>query len=278
MRYLIGFAAACVGGGCGPAVPPAQGGTTTGETATDVSTSGVWETTGSSPPTATGVDPQPGTTVTTSPPGTTGVDPGDETGWQTSTGGSSGDPDACGCPPVTEVAFEQIVDGWSAEQALEDFPPLTLPFYWHGLADTEPTTMTVSVAYAGGSVELGPGGDDGCNFLSGPCQSGFRIEVEVEMLSADGLLVGTFDGIVWAPDPDDGLSFVEGADVSLGQDQVNPSFLELPFQFEGMPVPPGELYARVDWGTANRFDEPSIQLQSFQRADAYLLGASFPPR
>lgn len=216
--------------------------------------------------------------MTTSPPGTSGVDTGDDTGWESYTGSSSGDPYACGCPPNTDVAFEEVVDGWSAEQALENFPPLTLPFYWHALVDAEPTTMTASVAYAGGAIELGPGGDDGCNFLSSPCLSGFRIEVAVEMSTADGRFAGTFEGVLQVPDPDEGLTFMQGLDVAMLPAQVEPPFEELPFEFEGKPVPLGDLYSRVTWGSESRFNEPTVQLQSIVRGDGYLLGSSYPPR
>jgi hypothetical protein len=53
------------------------------------------------------------------------------------------------------------------------------------------TTLHVHPEYEGGAVMNGPGGTDGCGFLSFPCDEAFVLEVRVDLVSDDGMVMGS---------------------------------------------------------------------------------------
>jgi hypothetical protein len=128
---------------------------------------------------ATAVDVTTAPPETTSPPDTTtSVD-------QSS---SSGEPFECGCPGPTPIGLDdKLPDGETAAELLAHFAELTLPLKWFAYGDAL-TTVHFAVEYRGGTLMLGPGGEDGCLFLSAPCGDGVQMEVVVVATTDDGWL------------------------------------------------------------------------------------------
>lgn len=187
---LVGLGAA----GCGPELVPSTedtgssgGGTTVSVTGVGGSSSGAHD----------------GSTTTTSPAdGTTGSSTtGDEVE------GSTTDPFACGCPDDTPVELDtQLGAGFTPAEALAVFQGLELPLRWVAYEGMSETVVHVDAAYVGGFVGEGPGGEDGCAFLSAPCNDGVAMDVELTFVTDDGALditvpariTGNIGGILYA--------------------------------------------------------------------------------
>jgi hypothetical protein len=164
---------------CGPSVnEPSSGGSGSSTSAGTTVGSSVGTTGGSSPVSSSGDST-----------GTTGT-----SGAVSSEGTSSGgDPYECGCPPSIEIGFdEELGRGLSAADALAAYGDRQLPWVWVAF-DGSPigTTLHLHPEYEGGSVINGPGGTDGCAFLSIPCAEAFIIEVGLDLVSDDGMVMGS---------------------------------------------------------------------------------------
>lgn len=118
---------------------------------------------------------------------------------------STTDPFTCGCPDDTPIDFEtELRAGFTPADALAVFQGLALPLQWQPYEGMPETILHIDAAYVGGAVAEGPGGDNGCAFLSAPCNEGVLMEVELTLLTDDGaldstvpaLLMGTPDGSI----------------------------------------------------------------------------------
>jgi hypothetical protein len=98
----------------------------------------------------------------------------------------------CGCPPDVPIDFDtELPAGFTPAEALAVFQDRELSMFWIAYEGMPETVLHVDAAYVGGSVAQGPGGEDGCNFLSAPCSDGVIMEVELTVLTDDGALAWT---------------------------------------------------------------------------------------
>jgi hypothetical protein len=180
--------------GCGPDIVPATNGSGAGSGTGTGGTAGSATSTGGP---SSGAHDGP---VSTSSPadGTTGSS-------TTGDGAESSTTDAftCGCPDDTPIDFEtELRAGFTPADALAVFQGLALPLEWTAYEGNPETVLHIDAAYVGGAVVEGPGGTDGCLFLSVPCTEGVSMEVQLTLLTDDGaldmtvpaLLMGTPDG------------------------------------------------------------------------------------
>lgn len=180
--------------GCGPDIVPATNGSGSGS-----STGGTAGSATSTGGPSSGAHDGP---VSTSSPadGTTGAS-------TTGDGAESSTTDSfmCGCPDDTPIDFEtELRAGFTPAEALAVFQGLALPLQWTAYEGNPETVLHIDAAYVGGAVLEGPGGTDGCLFLSSPCTEGVSMEVQLTLLTDDGALdttvpaqlVGTPDGTI----------------------------------------------------------------------------------
>lgn len=203
-RCRVWMIACCVVCACGPTVVVAD---------TDTGSGGGDDTFGS-----TSVGTSIGTTAGTSVGTSVGTTPDPSAGSDdTTTGGSSstttGDPFECGCPDDVVIDFQTPLErGFTPADALAVFDGLVFPaFAWVAYEGAPETVLHVEVTYQGGMVLQGPGGDDGCAFLTVPCDDGILMDVVVHITSDDGWLDWTLDGRIdgvpgenfhlWTPQP-----------------------------------------------------------------------------
>ncbi|MBC8072864.1 MAG: hypothetical protein IAG13_31370 [Deltaproteobacteria bacterium] len=206
-----------------------------------------------------GVDPDPSTTLTTSATTDTGstTDVVD-----TSSEGDSAE--GCGCPPNVPIEFDDMLErGFTPAEAIAEFDDATLAFEWIGYPEQPPTTLHLDVEYTGGAVAQGPGGSDGCMFLSGPCHDGVVMEVTLSLSTADGWLIWTtpaeLTGVVGERGYYVELSLAAYADVGASTG----SLAEQPLVVEGMPVTIEAL----------RFDAVRFELDGRFATGVWLMGS-----
>lgn len=108
------------------------------------------------------------------------------------------DPYECGCEPSVLVSVDhQVDDTHSAASVLASIEPQTVTWNWVSIPElAAPTTMTVSLSYDGGEILNGPGGEDGCSFLSSPCLSALLIPVTATVSSGDGALTASVTAVL----------------------------------------------------------------------------------
>ncbi len=183
--WLVGIALAIA---CGPEVvtPGAEHG--------DDSSSGPSGETGSPSTTiaeSTTVGPDPSTTIATTTTtdtttSTTEVDSSSDGGESTT------DPFECGCPPNVPIGLDDELErGYTPADALAQFDDRTLMFEWLAYGDQPNTTLHLDVEYTGGAIAQGPGGSDGCQFLSFPCDDGVVMDVVLTVSTDDGWVIWT---------------------------------------------------------------------------------------
>jgi hypothetical protein len=126
--------------------------------------------------------------VTTAAPESTTTDATTSSTTSVDESSSSGDPFECGCPDDTPIGLDhELPDGETVAELLAHFGSLTLPMAWIAYGDAT-TTVHFEVEYRGGALTLGPGGDNGCAFLSSPCNDGVQMEVVLVATTDDGWL------------------------------------------------------------------------------------------
>lgn len=142
--------------------------------------------TSASTSTATTVDPSDSTDASTA---------GDSAGSSDGASSSSGDPFECGCPEDVVIDFETPLErGFTPAEALAVVADLDFPgFVWIAHEGAPETILHLDVSYEGGVVRQGPGGSDGCLFLSAACDDGLIMDVVVHLTSDDGWLDWTAD-------------------------------------------------------------------------------------
>jgi hypothetical protein len=175
--------------GCGPAVTVPGDEHGDGSTGAPASDDGPPTTTVGSTAMGDSVDPDPSTTVMTTSPTSSSSEGGVDTSTE---GGSTTDPFECSCPPNVPIEFEDELErGFTPAQALAIFDDTSYDFYWTAYDGQPMTTLHLEVAYLGGPVAQGPGGSDGCQFISGPCDDGVVMDVELRVSTDDGWLIWT---------------------------------------------------------------------------------------
>lgn len=94
----------------------------------------------------------------------------------------------CGCPDDMPIGLDdELPDGRTPAEVLAEFTALNLPLEWFAYGDA--TTMVhIDVTYEGGELTVGPGGEDGCQFLSSPCSDGVQMDVRLVATTDDGWL------------------------------------------------------------------------------------------
>lgn len=166
---------ACVA--CGPSVTVSDGDTTT--TGTPTTSPG----TASTDASATAVD-----VTTAAPESSTTIEPTTSTTSTSADESSSTGEFECGCPEDTPIGLDdELPDGETAAELLARFDAISLPLTWFAYGDAT-TTVHIDVEYRGGAITLGPGGEDGCLFLSSPCNDGVEMEVVLVATTDDGWL------------------------------------------------------------------------------------------
>jgi len=194
--------------GCGPAVV-----TPGDEQGNDSSSGPVSETDSPSTTIADStVDPDPSTTIATTSPtsdattSTTSDTSGDES--------SSGDPFECGCPPNVPIEFDDVLQrGFTPAEAIAQFDDAVLELEWLAYGEQPNTMLHVDVSYTGGAVEQGPGGSDGCLFLSAPCDEGLVMDVVLTVSTDDGW-------VIWTTPAQ--LTGIVGGELSVSSEYVSP--------------------------------------------------------
>jgi len=129
---------------------------------------------------------------------TTDDEPDAETGETDATGDTgedNDDPGECGCEENIPVGFEDVTQGHSASSIVAALQTTDIAWEWLVFEGSpSETVLHVSIAYSGGQVLNGPGGDNGCAFLSAPCPGELIIPVDVTVTSDDGILGASAGG------------------------------------------------------------------------------------
>ena len=140
-------------------------------------------------------DPQPGSDGSSSGDtgGTTGEPDADTGDSDDSSDGE--DPYACGCEDTVEIGADDPIEGHTASSIVAALTTPNIAWEWLEFEDSPTqTTLHFSVVLGDGPVLHGPGGSDGCNFLSSPCDNALLVPVAVTLTTDDGIIAGTIDG------------------------------------------------------------------------------------
>jgi hypothetical protein len=173
---------------CGPTVSVGDDETSgSGTTTTSTETSSTL-----SNPTSVGVTTEAPESTDTAITDTTADESTSSTTTMSNEDDSETDPFECGCPEDTPIGLEdELPDGETVAELLARFATLDTPLVWIAY-DSASTMVHFQVEYRGGAIALGPGGEDGCLFLSSPCNDGVQMEVVVVATTEDGWLSTEF--------------------------------------------------------------------------------------